>query len=153
MSLEGAVIATGTLADGFESLEWICLSDGCFELVVSSGTADSEISFEFQDEVRAFTCSSYIRMYTLQIFAHVPTHMRARALIETHSQSKPEEEELETDIVEKPRMHSRMHTVAKCSWRITHSHCLHDNKITLGGRSATFVRMCLLARLAVTSKT
>ena len=78
MSLEGAVIATGTLADGFESLEWICLSDGCFELVVSSGTADSEISFEFEDEVRASTCSSYIRMYTLQIFARVPTHMRAR---------------------------------------------------------------------------
>jgi hypothetical protein len=50
-ALEGSVIATGTLADGFESSHWICLADGCYELIVSSGTAPSEISFGFHDEV------------------------------------------------------------------------------------------------------
>jgi len=50
-SLEGAVLASGTLADGYESSEWVCLANGCFELVVSSGSADSEISFRFDDEV------------------------------------------------------------------------------------------------------
>ena len=30
----------------------MCLADGCYELVISSGSADSEISFEFVDEVR-----------------------------------------------------------------------------------------------------
>jgi hypothetical protein len=51
-SLEGSVLVSGTLTDGFESSEWVCLADGCYELVTSSGSADSEIGFEFVDEVR-----------------------------------------------------------------------------------------------------
>ena len=50
-SPEGSVLASGTLADGYESSEWLCLADGCYELVVSSGSADSEIGLEFVDEV------------------------------------------------------------------------------------------------------
>lgn len=52
-ALEGSIVATGTLATGFETSLWECLSDGCYELVISSGLADSEISFAFYDEVRA----------------------------------------------------------------------------------------------------
>ena len=51
-SLDGSVLASGTLPDGFESSEWICLADGCYEFFTSSGSADTEISFEFVDEVR-----------------------------------------------------------------------------------------------------
>ena len=43
---EGCSVAFGTLADGSESLEWLCLADGCFELVVTGGSAPSEIGFE-----------------------------------------------------------------------------------------------------------
>ena len=49
-------MATGTLEDGFETQEWVCLADGCYELVVSGGSASSEIGFEFIDEVRS--CAS-----------------------------------------------------------------------------------------------
>ena len=42
---------TGTLADGFESSEWVCLMDGCYEIVVTSGTEPTEIGFKFIDEV------------------------------------------------------------------------------------------------------
>ena len=52
--LEGDVVATGTLEDGFETQEWVCLADDCYELVVSGGSASSEIGFEFIDEVRYF---------------------------------------------------------------------------------------------------
>ena len=51
-SLEGTVVASGTLGDGFEGSDWICLADGCHEIVVGGGSADSEIGFEFYDEVR-----------------------------------------------------------------------------------------------------
>ena len=50
-SLEGSVLVSGTLATGYESSEWICLSDGCYEIVVSSGTEPTEIGFKFVDEV------------------------------------------------------------------------------------------------------
>jgi hypothetical protein len=48
---DGASIASGTLSENSESTEWLCLSDGCYELSVGGGTADSEISFEFIDEI------------------------------------------------------------------------------------------------------
>ena len=49
---DGAVVASGTLDDGSEGSNWLCLADGCYELVVGGGSADSEIGFEFIDEVR-----------------------------------------------------------------------------------------------------
>ena len=51
-SNEGVVVASGTLASGFEGSDWLCLTDGCYELIVGGGSADSEIGFEFLDEVR-----------------------------------------------------------------------------------------------------
>ena len=51
-SNEGGVVASGTLTDGFEGSDWLCLADGCYELIVGGGSADSEIGFEFLDEVR-----------------------------------------------------------------------------------------------------
>ena len=52
-ALEGTVVASGTLGDGLsEASVWLCLADGCYEIVVGGGSADSEISFEFYDEVR-----------------------------------------------------------------------------------------------------
>ena len=50
--LEGDVLVTGTLVDGAEGSEWLCLTDGCYELYISGGTANTEISFSFVDEVR-----------------------------------------------------------------------------------------------------
>ena len=51
-TLERTVAASGTLGDGFEGSDWICLADGCYEIVVGGGSADSEVGFEFYDEVR-----------------------------------------------------------------------------------------------------
>ena len=51
-SNEGVVVASGALDDGPEGSDWLCLADGCYELVVGGGSADSEIGFEFIDEVR-----------------------------------------------------------------------------------------------------
>ena len=51
-TLEGTIAASGALGDGFEESDWICLVDGCYEIVVGGGSADSEIGFEFYDEVR-----------------------------------------------------------------------------------------------------
>ena len=34
------LFATGALADGHEGFDWLCLSDGCFELLVSGGAAE-----------------------------------------------------------------------------------------------------------------
>ena len=45
------LFASGTLDDGFTAFHFLCLPNGCFELMVSGGTADSEISFEFFDEI------------------------------------------------------------------------------------------------------
>ena len=45
-SESSAVLATGTLSDGVSSYEWFCLADGCYQLVVGGGAADSEIGFE-----------------------------------------------------------------------------------------------------------
>ena len=50
-SNEGVVVASGTLDDGSEGSDWLCLTDVCYELVVGGGSADSEIGFEFVDEV------------------------------------------------------------------------------------------------------
>ena len=50
-SNEGVIIASGTLEDGYEGTDWLCLVDGCYELIVGGGSADSEIGFEFLDEV------------------------------------------------------------------------------------------------------
>ena len=49
---EGLVVTSGTLANGSEGFDWLCLVDGCYELRVGGGLADSEIGFEFLDEVR-----------------------------------------------------------------------------------------------------
>ena len=46
-----SMVANGTLASGFSSVDWLCLADGCYEIVVDGGAADSEIGFEFVDEV------------------------------------------------------------------------------------------------------
>ena len=51
-SNEGVVVASGTLDSGSEGFDWLCLADGCYELTVGGGSADSEIGFEFLDEVR-----------------------------------------------------------------------------------------------------
>ena len=52
-TLEGTVVASGTLGGGLsEASDWLCLADGCYEIVVGGGSADSEIGFEFYDEVR-----------------------------------------------------------------------------------------------------
>ena len=45
------VVASGTLGEGFEQADWICLVDGCYELAVGGGSADSELGFRFVDEV------------------------------------------------------------------------------------------------------
>ena len=45
------VVTSGTLAGGSEGFDWLCLADGCYELTVGGGSADSEIRFEFLDEV------------------------------------------------------------------------------------------------------
>ena len=50
----GAImLASGTLADGSEAFDWLCLPDGCYELIVSGGTESDleEIGFEFIDEI------------------------------------------------------------------------------------------------------
>ena len=62
-TLEGSIVATGTLNSGFETMLWECLADGCYELVVSSGSADSEISFAFYDEVRARNSFHYVVVF------------------------------------------------------------------------------------------
>ena len=46
------VATSGTLASGSEGFDWLCLADGCYELSLCGGSADSEIGFEFLDEVR-----------------------------------------------------------------------------------------------------
>jgi hypothetical protein len=51
-SNEGVVVMSGTLDSGSEGFDWLCLADGCYELTVGGGSADSEIGFEFLDEVR-----------------------------------------------------------------------------------------------------
>ena len=51
-SNEGVVVTSGTLASGSERSDWLCLADGCYELTVGGGSADSEIGFAFLDEVR-----------------------------------------------------------------------------------------------------
>ena len=45
-----SMVANGTLASGFSSVDWLCLADGCYEIAVDGGAADSEIGFEFVDE-------------------------------------------------------------------------------------------------------
>jgi len=39
--------------------DWLCLADGCYELSVGGGSADSEIGFEFLDEVRILVLRSF----------------------------------------------------------------------------------------------
>ena len=51
MEAAGLSLANGTLADGSYGVEWMCLEDGCYELLVGGGAADSEIGFKFIDEV------------------------------------------------------------------------------------------------------
>ena len=51
-SNEGVVVTSGTLDSGSEGFDWLCLADGCYELTVGGGSADSEVGFEFLDEVR-----------------------------------------------------------------------------------------------------
>ena len=57
-SITGVVVASGTLASGSEGSDWLCLQNGCYELVVGGGSADSEIGFEFLDEVRCVIATS-----------------------------------------------------------------------------------------------
>ena len=46
---EGSLLVSGSLSDGFSGFSWICLSNGCYEIVCGGGAADSEIGFEFID--------------------------------------------------------------------------------------------------------
>ena len=41
------VVASGTLGEGFEDAHWLCLVDGCYELTVGGGSADSEVRATF----------------------------------------------------------------------------------------------------------
>ena len=50
-SFEGVLVASGALADGYEGSDWLCLANGCYELTVGGGSADSELGFEFIDKV------------------------------------------------------------------------------------------------------
>ena len=50
-SEEGSVIAHGTMENGYQDTVWLCLRNGCYELIVGGGNADSEISFNFVDEI------------------------------------------------------------------------------------------------------
>ena len=50
-SNEGVTVASGTLKSGSEGSDWWCQLDGCFELSVGGGSADSQIGFELLDEV------------------------------------------------------------------------------------------------------
>ena len=59
-SNEGVVVASGTLANGSEGSDWLCLVDGCYELTVGGGSTDSEIGFEFFDEVRILNHISFV---------------------------------------------------------------------------------------------
>ena len=61
---EGFVVATGTLTDGSESLEWLCLTDGCYELAVSGGDALSEVGFEYVS-VLSIMCHEIATPFTL----------------------------------------------------------------------------------------
>ena len=45
------IYGNGTLEQGFSGHDWMCLPDGCYELYVGGGAADSEVGFEFVDEV------------------------------------------------------------------------------------------------------
>ena len=45
-TFEGQIVARGTMHHGAVSFDWMCLSDGCYELYVGGGEAESEISFE-----------------------------------------------------------------------------------------------------------
>merc|ERR1719487_2777063 len=45
------MVANGTLASGFSGVDWLCLADGCYEIVVDGGAADSEIGFELVDAI------------------------------------------------------------------------------------------------------
>ena len=66
-TLEGTVVASGTLGDGLsEASDWLCLADGCYEIVVGGGSADSEIGFEFYDEVRGYDRDSRGRCHFLE---------------------------------------------------------------------------------------
>ena len=47
---ESEPIQSGTLPDGFEDTAWLCLLDGCYEIVVGGGVAPSEVGFAFRDE-------------------------------------------------------------------------------------------------------
>ena len=49
---EGVFATSGALESGSEGSDWLCLADGCYELTVGGGSTDSEIGFEFLDEVR-----------------------------------------------------------------------------------------------------
>merc|ERR1719473_963393 len=46
-----SIVANGTLASGFSGVDWLCLADGCYEIVVDGGAADSEIGFELVDAI------------------------------------------------------------------------------------------------------
>jgi outer membrane biosynthesis protein TonB len=47
------MLANGTLDDGSEGFDWLCLPDGCYELIVGGGAESEldEIGFEFIDEI------------------------------------------------------------------------------------------------------
>ncbi len=71
-----SMMANGTLASGPSGVDWLCLADGCYEIVVDGGAADSEIGFEFADEVgghfRDFTApyADHMCVADGEVFAH-----------------------------------------------------------------------------------
>ena len=68
-SNEGVVVTSGTLDSGSEGFDWLCLADGCYELTVGGGSADSEIGFEFLDEVRILNYRATIHSFVTSMYS------------------------------------------------------------------------------------
>ena len=62
-SFEGVLVASGTLAGGYN---WLCLDNGCYELMVGGGSADAELGFEFIGKV-GHSSHSYLRAFFTDI--------------------------------------------------------------------------------------
>ena len=65
----GVVVMSGTLDSGSEGFDWLCLADGCYELAVGGGSADSEIGFEFLDEVRILNYRATIHSFVTSMYS------------------------------------------------------------------------------------
>ena len=52
--MNGVVLYSGTLEEGFRDSAWCCLPNACFYIGAGGGSSDSEISFKFVDEVGGY---------------------------------------------------------------------------------------------------